>query len=175
MTTKTLGSLATTTLTALQWTPSISDADWATLTQLILNDQILPNGTSATRKRPISPGAFTRQGQLFVPNRGVLQLRAGDWVAVDPFTGWPICIAANSLAATLTATGNTNTSVNVTNLSTNVNVLGWSPGMHITGTDIPANTYIVSIAADGLSLVLSAAATGTTATQTYTVGSFTHS
>jgi hypothetical protein len=61
-------------------------ADVATIQQAILND--LVNGT------PIYPGAFTSTGgQLYIPNRGLLQVLPGDYVAVDPNTGWPILIS----------------------------------------------------------------------------------
>lgn len=70
-----------------------------------------------------------------------------------------------------THTGNTNTSTSITNLSANVITAGWKPGMTITSSagDIPAGTTIVSIASGGLSLTLSAAATGTNAGVTFTV------
>lgn len=69
-----------------------------------------------------------------------------------------------------TITGNTHTSTLVDNLSTNVLQAGWRPGMTITDAvpDIPAGTRIVSVASNGLSLTLSAAATGSNAT-TFTV------
>lgn len=68
-------------------------------------------------------------------------------------------------------TGDTHTSTAVDNLSANVFTAGWRPGMLISDSagDIPADTTIVSIAADGLSLVLSAAATGSNAGTTFTV------
>lgn len=59
-----------------------------------------------------------------------------------------------------TLTGDTHTNVNIDNISANALLAGWQPGMTITGTDIPANTTIVSIAANGLSIVLSQATTG---------------
>jgi hypothetical protein len=70
-----------------------------------------------------------------------------------------------------THTGNTHTSTTVDTLSTNVLLLGWRPGMTISSSaaDIPAGTRIVSIASGGLSLTLSAAATGTNAGVTLTV------
>lgn len=42
-------------------------------------------------------GSFNRQGQLVVPNRGVLKMLPGDVVAVDP-SGWPILLSAQALA-----------------------------------------------------------------------------
>lgn len=175
MTTKTGGSKATTSLVGVQFNhapATLSDADLATISQNIYDDAILAR-SFVNSNQPNNP--FVRNGQLFVPNRGVLKVEVGDWVFVDPATGWPILISGNALPATLTATGNSNTSTAITSLSTNVNALGWKPGMPITGTDIPASTRIAAIAANGLSLTLSQAATGTTATQTYTVSNFTHS
>lgn len=68
-----------------------------------------------------------------------------------------------------TITGNTNSNTTINSLSSNVLQAGWAVGMKITGTNIPANTYIVSIATNGLSCVISNAATGTTAGVTFTV------
>ncbi len=70
-----------------------------------------------------------------------------------------------------TVTGNTHTTTGVDNLSTNVLTAGWRPGMTITDSaaDIPAGTRIKSIAANGLSLTLTAAATGTNVATTFTV------
>jgi hypothetical protein len=177
MATKTLGTLATNTLTGVQMppdynaTPWISDADFATIANSIFDDERNPQ---QLLNQAILNGSFSRKGLLVIPNRGVLEVKAGDWVAVDP-NGWPILIGRESLPQTLTATGNTNTSPALTNLSVNVLALGWWAGMAITGTNIPANTVIWAIASNGLSLTLSKAATGSTAGSTFTVGSWTHS
>lgn len=71
-----------------------------------------------------------------------------------------------------TVTGNTHTSTTLDNLSTNVLQAGWQVGDTISSSagDTPANTTIVSIASNGLSLVLSHAATGSNAGVTLTVG-----
>ena len=84
---KTMGSQAQTTFSAIQMTGAMTVADVATLTLSILNDQI--NG------RPIYPGAFSSTGLLYVPNRGVLKVLPGDYVAVDT-VGWPVLISALS-------------------------------------------------------------------------------
>lgn len=70
-----------------------------------------------------------------------------------------------------THTGNTHTTTTVNNLSANVLQAGWRPGQTIQSSagDIPAGTRIVSVASDGLSLVMSAAATGSNAGSTLTV------
>lgn len=166
MATKTAGTLATTTLTALQSYASDAAADVATIAQAIKDDINVAH--------PTWPGAYVLNGFLYVPNRGVLKVLPGDWVGVDP-QGWPILISSNSLAKTLTATGDTNTDTSITNLSANVIAQGWKPGMAITGTDIDTDTTIAAIASDGLSLTLSKAATGTGTARTLTVGSWTHS
>lgn len=178
MATKTFGTLAGTTLTAVQIppgynaTPWISDADWATINNAILNDALNPRRLLTQNKLG---GAFSRSGQLYIPNRGVLQCQPGDWVAVGP-DGWPILVASKAVPQTLTATGTTvSTSPAVTALSSNVLTLGWASGMAITGTNVPASTIIQAIANDGLSLTLSAAATGSAAGTTFTVSSWTHS
>jgi hypothetical protein len=84
---KTMGSQAQNTFSAIQMTGSMTVADVATLTLSILNDQI--NG------HPIYPGAFSSTGLLYVPNRGVLKVLPGDYVAVDT-VGWPVLISALS-------------------------------------------------------------------------------
>lgn len=58
-----------------------------------------------------------------------------------------------------TKTGTTHTSTLIDTLSANVLQAGWNVGMTITGTGIVAGTTIKAIAADGLSLTLSAATT----------------
>lgn len=87
---KTLGTVATTSLSALNWNPQSSIADIA---QIAAN--ILSQGNPA---HPISPGAFAGNGRLHFPGRqGFLLLRPGDWVAYDHF-GWPIVVSSESIA-----------------------------------------------------------------------------
>jgi hypothetical protein len=90
MATKTLGTAATTSLVAVQWTQALADADIATMAQGIIDDKY---GSSR-----IFPGAFTRSGFLYVPNRGSLMLTVGDWIAKDAATGWPILLSAAAAA-----------------------------------------------------------------------------
>jgi hypothetical protein len=66
-------------------------------------------------------------------------------------------------------TGTTHNSTLIDTLSKNVLQAGWTVGMTITGTNIPAGAFIVSIAANGLSVVISAAATDAVAGKTLTV------
>lgn len=100
MATLTLGTNATTTLTALRWIPGANVTDLATIRNAILNDmandagQLAPTAPSA---KPILPGALSNTGHLYIPNRGILQILPGDYVAVDA-NGWPILISANAIA-----------------------------------------------------------------------------
>jgi len=92
MSTLTLGTNATTSLTALAYLAGIGSmvpADQATIANAIKND--------VNPAHPIWPGAFSANGLLFVPNRGVLQMLPGDYVGVDD-QGWPILVSANSIA-----------------------------------------------------------------------------
>jgi len=92
MSTRTLGTNATTSLTSILWAnggAGILPADLATVAQGIKNDAV--NGL------PIYPGAFSANGLLIIPNRGVLQVLPGDFVGVDS-QGWPILVSANSIA-----------------------------------------------------------------------------
>lgn len=94
MATKTLGTSATTSLTALAYLPGygqIANADVASLALLIKDDLNVAH--------PVMPGSFNvvEGGQLFIPNRGVLRILPGDWVGVDS-QGWPILVSKNSIA-----------------------------------------------------------------------------
>jgi hypothetical protein len=42
-------------------------------------------------------GAFSSNGLLYVPNRGILKVLPGDYVGVDD-QGWPILVSAYSIA-----------------------------------------------------------------------------
>ncbi len=66
-----------------------------------------------------------------------------------------------------TITGTTHTNTTVDTLSGNPITAGWQVGMTITGTDIPANTVIVSLTA--AAIVISNAATGGHGSITFTV------
>jgi hypothetical protein len=70
-----------------------------------------------------------------------------------------------------TITGSTHSNTTVDTFSTPVLAAGWRPGMTISDSagDIPANTTILSISAAGV-VTLSAAATGSNAATTFTVG-----
>lgn len=70
----------------------------------------------------------------------------------------------SGLSAPLTPTGNTNTSTSLTGVSSTVGIV---TGMWITGTDIPANTYVVSTTVN--TITISQAATGSHNGITFTV------
>jgi hypothetical protein len=88
----TFGSNAQTTLSALLWKSSSPIADIASICNGIKNDLNTPDGCK---------GAFANNGILYVPNRGVLKLRPGDWVALTS-TGFPILLSAAAVAADFT-------------------------------------------------------------------------
>lgn len=93
MATATLGTNATTTLTALAFTKAAADADIATMAIAIKNDLLLKqSGVTVTY-----PGAFSKMGLLYIPNRGVLQVLPGDFVGVDA-SGWPVLVSAEAIA-----------------------------------------------------------------------------
>ena len=109
MATVTGGTATTTTLIGIPMSPALASlptgnvmaaggyfaniTDFATVDAAILVDinPIHPiygptNGLSVT-------------GMLFVPNRGVLRMRPGDYVFYDPQTGWPILLSGRAAAA----------------------------------------------------------------------------
>jgi hypothetical protein len=94
MATATLGTALTTTLTAIKFAyAGLLPADMATIQTGILDDSV----PAATPR--IATGAFVPgQGQLLIPNRGILQVLPGDYVAIDSTTGWPILLSARAAA-----------------------------------------------------------------------------
>ena len=90
MATISVGTASTTTLVGLAFDPSKSDADFASIFENIKNDQNIAG--------QVWPGAWSKSGVLFVPNRGFLKCLPGDIVAYDPATGFPILISKNAAA-----------------------------------------------------------------------------
>ena len=88
---KTLGTNASTSLSAILMSGSMAASDVQSLSVGILDDQIASH--------PVYPGAFSSQGLLYVPNRGVLKVLPGDYVAYDTTTGWPILLSAYAAAS----------------------------------------------------------------------------
>lgn len=66
----------------------MSAADIATIALGIKNDQNVAH--------PVMPQAFSANGLLYVPNRGVLQMLPGDYVAWDSQSGWPVLLSARA-------------------------------------------------------------------------------
>lgn len=96
MATLTLGTTAQTSLTAVPFSPSVQvllPADMKTMNNAILDDL----NTSHPQAHLIGTGGFTYDGQLFVPNRGILKVLPGDYVGIDA-NGWPILVSAYSIA-----------------------------------------------------------------------------
>lgn len=92
MATKTLGTTTTSILTAVAFSKALLPADVAAINAGIKDDKIKVAGS-----HPILAGdSFSLSGQLYIPNRGVLQVLPGDYVAIDN-DGWPILISASSI------------------------------------------------------------------------------
>jgi hypothetical protein len=95
MSTKTLGTTAQTSLVALQFQPYLAPADLATINADIYQDSNPANNTTPTA----APTSLSTSGILTFPGRdGYIQLLPGDYIAVDPTTGWPIVVSANCAA-----------------------------------------------------------------------------
>ncbi len=170
MATVTLGTRATTTLTALQFpsfaATTFSDADIATINALILNDQ---------EPSLAQVGAWSRMGLLYVPNRGVLKCQPGDFVAVGANDGWPILVSAIACGTTNTLTGTDVSGSATLTVTTSAKAAGWQIGGQITGTGIATNTVISNISSDGLTITMSKVATSGNAGTTITYGTYIHS
>lgn len=112
--TRTLGTTATTSLVAVQYshvadgqqaqtfTNQLTPAAIATISALIKydnqaaigNQEFDPNSSLQT-----VINALGRDGVLGIPGRGLLRVRQGDIVAVDSQTGWPILVSAAAAAS----------------------------------------------------------------------------
>lgn len=55
-------------------------------------------GVGVGTVRPRVNQAYVKQGMLFIPNRGRIQLKAGDFVCFDATTGWPIVVSGDAAA-----------------------------------------------------------------------------
>ena len=94
MATRTLGTTAQTSLTAISWINGFaqqSPADYATMNGSVKDD--LTNGHPSIG----FPFGLGDNGFLYVPNRGYLRILPGDYVGIDN-QGWPMLISANSIA-----------------------------------------------------------------------------
>ena len=99
MATTTGGTTTTTALTTLVFEPGgLAAADVATIAQGILDDLLGCNTATVPVPQRIVPGAFSQQGLLYVPNRGILKVLPGDVVMLDTTSGWPILVSAKAIA-----------------------------------------------------------------------------
>ena len=91
-----LGTNANNSLTALVWNSvAVSQADVADINQAILDDRNPRHPLAQTS----GTGGFVKEGLLYVPNRGTLQLFPGDVVALDATSGQVILLTAYGLSA----------------------------------------------------------------------------
>lgn len=100
MAVKTLGTNANNSITnALPFLPGfgsgMATADVATMANAIKDD--LGNLHLASGQLAPFSEAFSYNGLLFIPRRGILQMLPGDWVGVDS-RGWPILLSADTIA-----------------------------------------------------------------------------
>lgn len=96
---KTLGTNGTTSLSAFVVGPNdVIAADVATLITQIKSDPVEANGAPVGSFQATINQAYVRKGTLFIPNRGKLLLRTGDYICWDTTTGWPIVISGYTAA-----------------------------------------------------------------------------
>jgi hypothetical protein len=116
----------------------------------------IPRGAASLPASPPSSGDWTPPILAVVGSR-ILVTHPGFPGGAGSFFGW----LDISGFADATKTGNTHSNTTIDGLSANVLQAGWQIGMIVSGAGIPANTTIIAIAANGLSLTLSQAATAT--------------
>jgi hypothetical protein len=106
---KTLGSNANNSLQAfIVGANDVIPADVATMITQLRGDppgwgadgNVTTGGlvTGQGSNRPRFNEVYMRQGIIFIPNRGHLQLKRGDFVCWDATTGWPIVISGDAAA-----------------------------------------------------------------------------
>jgi hypothetical protein len=99
MATATLGTAATSTLTALPFVYGLVPADFATIAAAIKRDTHNASVTTGlSGPQPPIGLSFSRSGVLIIPERGTLKLFPGDYVGVDA-TGWPILLSGRAAAS----------------------------------------------------------------------------
>lgn len=90
----TLGTAATTTLRALQITGSIGAG--STGAHDVASWNALAQSQNAAARLP--PTIFNLNGQLHLSGgRGVINCLPGDFIAIDPTSGWPILVTARAI------------------------------------------------------------------------------
>jgi hypothetical protein len=93
MAVRTLGTAATNTLSAVLFNPSsgvMSDSDLAAINAAIKSD--------VGKDGYLGP-YVSREGQLWIPRRGWVKLLPGDYICVDPNTGWVTLLSATAAAS----------------------------------------------------------------------------
>ncbi len=90
----TAGTAATTTLIGAIWHSNIAQSDVRAINNHILDDLNVRHPMAQIDGR----GGFVREGLLYVPSRGPLQLYDGDGVFYDPATGGVILVTKRALA-----------------------------------------------------------------------------
>lgn len=84
------GTTSTTVLNGLKVDAAMGTGAANAANLASLNALIKKQNTAGMRE----PTAFTLQGLLYLPGgRGVIQCKPGDYIMVDPTTGWPIVIS----------------------------------------------------------------------------------
>jgi hypothetical protein len=99
MATVTLGTAGTTTLTAVPFIYGMLPADFATMAAAVKRDSHNPSVPGGlTGPQPPIGLALSRSGNMIIPDRGILRLFPGDYIAVDG-SGWPILLSARAAAS----------------------------------------------------------------------------
>ena len=90
----TFGTNANNSLRAVQFGPNgvMTDADLAAFNALVQ-----PNYGGANPNDGKLGTYVSREGQLFIPNRGWVKVFSGDWLVTDPTTGFPFLISKNAV------------------------------------------------------------------------------
>lgn len=98
----TFGTAATTSLSAVQFSPDpaiMSDSDLAALNALI-KPNYLPTQEDTGGANSGYRGVYLdRSGLLNVPGRGTVKVFPGDWVCVDPTAGWPFILSQSAVSS----------------------------------------------------------------------------
>lgn len=81
------GSSTTTVLNAVQWFSAMNVQDLAAFNALITYAAL--DGESAVTTKPVPT---VSRGVLYLSGRGQIKLSEGDWLYIDPTTGWPFVI-----------------------------------------------------------------------------------
>lgn len=132
----------------------------------------IPGGAASLPDTPPTTGDWTPPTAAVIGGR-VVFTHPGFPGGTGPYFGW-LDISGFSSA---TITGDTHSDKTIDSLSADVITDGWQVGMTILDDagDIPANTTITGIAADGMSLAISNAATGSHSAAVFTVSGGTSS